>query len=145
MRFFASFLALALFLSACIPFPHNQQESPTIRGTLVSGGRPVFDVKVQRAVDAPRDVQGCPADSAHTRTDVDGRFYFPSTSYFSPVIMMGDRYDAWRICFEHPDGRKAVWQGGGFWGGPPTQILKCDLDQAKDPKGGLCTAEDKRR
>lgn len=128
-----------LAMSACIPFPRDQQQSPAIRGTLVAKGVPAENVTVRMAVDWPNNVTGCPSGSKQTLTDRDGNFSFAKTTYFSAFIFMGDRYDAWRICFDKPDGQQAIWQSGGFWGGPPVQEIRCDLDLASDPKAQLCT------
>lgn len=136
--------ALVLAVSACVPFPHNQRESPAIRGTLVEGGAPAANIKVRLAVNPDRAEPNCPAGSMETHTDAEGKFNFPSTSYFSAFIVMGDRYDVYRLCFYNAEGLKSVWQNGAFWGGPPEVIVKCDFDVVADDKSKRCTATDVR-
>ena len=135
------FLFAVTLCGACIPFPHDQQESPNIRGTLIAGGMPAANVTVHLVVSPSRTSTGCPAGSQETRTDVDGFFSFARTSYFSAFIIMGDRYDTWRICFDKPDGQQAIWEGSGFWGGPPLQKIKCDLDPSPNSKQGICSVK----
>ncbi|MBK9266386.1 MAG: hypothetical protein IPM54_42195 [Polyangiaceae bacterium] len=136
---------LACFGAACVPFPHDQREAPAMQGVLLVDGAPASGVLVRRAVNADRTEADCPAGSAETRTDAEGRFSFPSTSYFSAFIVMGDRYDAWRVCFDKPDGKKAVWEGGGYWGGPPILKLRCEMGAEDKPEAPICTATEVRR
>lgn len=137
-------LLLTVVLGGCIPFPHNQQESPALSGVLLYDGVPKADVTVRLVVNGNSTPEGCPADATTTKTDKDGKFSFASTKYFSAVIMMGDRFDAWRVCFEKPDGKQAIWQGGGPWGGPPAQELRCEIQSTDESAKDICSATDRR-
>lgn len=136
--------ALALTLTNCFPFPHHQQESPTIWGVATNDGIPASNVSVRLVINPDKTVIGCPSTAKATRTDDAGRFSFPSTNYFSAFFVMGDRYDTWRICFDKPDGQQAIWDNGAFWGGPPALDVKCDLKTNPDPKAQICSATARR-
>lgn len=136
--------AWGILLSSCVPFPHHQQESPEIRGRLVEDNRPLSRVNVQFVVNPASTTPGCPPNAASTITDEDGRFLFSRTNYFSAFIVMGDRYDTWRICFDKPNGEKAMFQHGGYWGGPPTVEVRCDVKPRDDAQKPICSATDRR-
>ncbi len=102
-----------------------QQESPALRGEVHNRDRPVAGVKVTLAVNIEASA-ACVTGSS-TLTDATGAFAFAKTSYFTPVVVFGDRRDEWTLCFDGPDNVHFQWSDHGWWGGPPLQRLSCDL------------------
>lgn len=136
--------AASLAVSNCVPFPHRQQESPEIVGRLVEDDRPLAKAKVRLVVNPASTVAGCPSEATSTTTDDDGRFSFAGTNYFSAFIVMGDRYDTWRICFDKPSGETATFQHGGYWGGPPTVDVHCNVKSDGTQQKPICSVTDRR-
>jgi len=68
-----------------------------------------------------------------TRTDAEGRFRFEKSKYFTPIMVFGDRRDAWAICIHLPSGARAVWEDHDWWGGPPEQQLDCEVGEKVSP------------
>jgi hypothetical protein len=122
-------------LPCCIPYPHFQQSAPAMDGVLLAEGRPAAGVPVRLAVNPEPQERGCPAGSAETTTDAQGRFYFPAPRSFSAAISAGDRRDGWRLCILGDAG--GVWEEPpGVWGGPQGQRYTCELGRP----GGLSRA-----
>jgi hypothetical protein len=69
----------------------------------------------------------CDDAREQTRSDAAGRFQLERTAFFTWFVVMGDRLDRWRICFDFPDGAHAWWQGRGMAGGPQQQRLDCNV------------------
>ena len=120
-------LPAALTLAGCCPIPHYQQESPELNGVLQWNGQPAADVPVTLAVNEQFGPD-CAGSQAQARTDANGAFHFDRTQYFELAISFGDRRDRWRLCFELPDGSRAIWEESDYWGGPPQQALECRVD-----------------
>lgn len=130
---------LLVMLAGCVPWPHQQQRSPALSGTLYQGDHEVAGAPVALQVNPDTDAQGCPAPAAVTETDGAGRFELPATSVKSWFIVFGDRWDVWRVCFDVP-GAESAWDGGGWWGGPPSQVIECDLAVEHDAQ--VCAVEE---
>ncbi len=117
----------------CVPWPHDQQRTPEVTGVLQRGGAALADVPVSLSAN-PVPETGCPDPVRQSTTDAGGRFVLASTSDRLRFLSFGDRRDTWRVCFGTPDAPQ--WEDAGFWGGPASQSLSCDLDD--DP---ICAGE----
>ena len=122
---------IALSITACLPFPHSQRESPALEGSLKQDDAFLGDVEVILAINR-QVLPGCSVGEQKTRTDSIGRFRFEETTYFTPVFMYGDRRDSWSLCFKIPDGTEAVWSDSGWWGGPTLQKLECFIHKSEE-------------
>lgn len=123
-------LLLLLLVAGCVPYPHYQRRAPEFVGVVRREGAPLPGLDVRLHVNppwrAPRSCEG----TTRARTDAEGRFRFEETKEFEFFILMGDRRDAWAVCFELPEGGRAVWSGHGWWGGPQRQELSCEVGAA---------------
>jgi hypothetical protein len=135
-------IPFGLLLTSCVPVPHEQQESPELRGVLLDSGQPVANAIVRLVVNPATSMIGCPKEAKSIQTDAKGQFSFARTTYHQSVYPFGHRTDNWRICFDRPDGEQAVWQGKGTWGGPPRQDLRCEIKPPTDASAPVCTATD---
>ena len=131
-------LPAVLAIAGCCPIPHYQQESPELNGVLTWNGQPAADAPVALAINKPFGPD-CADGQAQTLTDSGGAFHFDDTEYFQWAIVYGDRWDTWRLCFELPDGTRALWEEREIWGGPPQQALECQVDSPAVPPDGLLT------
>jgi hypothetical protein len=113
----------------CLPVPHMQQEAPAIRGVALRNGEPLARARVRLVVNPEGGQAGCDG-GVETRTDPEGTFAFAASSYFSPILLFGDRRDSWRLCFHLPAGGEAAWDGSDWWGGPPEQRLTCEMGKS---------------
>lgn len=130
-----------LLITACIPFPHRQQRSPAIHGAAYRDAAPLAGVPVTLQANPSLAVQGCPDPDAVAVTDPEGRFALPATDVKLWFMVMGDRRDTWRVCFDLPEGGEVVWEDSGWWGGPAdAQALTCELDLPAEPP--VCAARD---
>jgi hypothetical protein len=125
MRWILALGAWAL-LGACVPAPHFDQRAPEIEGVVLRDGRPVAGVTVSYAVDRA-EPQPCEGGTRWTKSDNEGKFHLERVGEDAWFIVMGDRRDVWRLCFEYPDGSRARFEEQGFWGGPKRQRVSCDL------------------
>jgi hypothetical protein len=125
-------LPALLALAACCPIPHYQQESPEMDGVLTWNGQPAADAPVALAINKQFGPD-CAEGQAQTITDSSGAFHFDDTEYFEWAIVYGDRWDTWRLCFELPDGTRAIWEETDHWGGPPQQSLECRVEALAAP------------
>lgn len=117
---------LALFTSACCPYPHYEREAPVFDGTMTRQGKAAANVRVTLSTQI-MNPPGCANPKVETRTDASGKFHLDPPQYFSPSIAFGDRRDGWSLCFKFADGLEAVWDGSDYYGGPSLQILECEI------------------
>ena len=123
---------LALFLSACCPFPHYDREAPVFEGTITRQGKAAANVRVTLSTQI-MNPPGCANPKVETRTDASGKFHLDPPKYFSPSVAFGDRRDGWSLCFKFADGLEAVWDGSGYYGGPSLQVLECEIGVIDSP------------
>lgn len=117
---------LALFPSACCPYPHYEREAPVFEGTITRQGKTAANVRVTLSTQI-MNPPGCANPKVETRTDANGKFHLDPPKYFSPSVAFGDRRDGWSLCFQFADGLEAVWDDSGYYGGPSLQILECEI------------------
>ena len=126
-------VVFALVLAACCPYPHYEREAPVFEGTITRQGAAAPNVRVTLST-ARALPPGCANPKVEARTDANGKFHIDPPKYFEPGISIGDRRDAWSLCFIFADGLEAGWNGEGYWGGSGFQILDCQIGESK-PSG----------
>jgi len=125
IRPFLVCVCIATLGAACIPFPHYQHNYPKISGTLTLNGAPLKSTKVYvQHNGAPSE---CPEPEQEQITDKEGRFFFDESAEFLFFMMFGDRKDGWTVCVQLEEGSRYGWSSEGYWGGPKTQELVCEL------------------
>lgn len=107
---------------------------------LLDKGQPVADATVYLVVNAKEWGDGCPDTAASVKTTAKGEFKFDRRTYHQEVLPFAStRTDRWRVCYARTDGKQAVWNSSGSWGGPPVEDLRCDVNPSTAPNANPCT------
>lgn len=136
-----SLLGAVLFLGACLPWPHYSQYAPEVEGVVSRGGVPVEGASVWflSNEDPMRVCHPGDLPPKHARkTDAQGRFRGERAEQFEWFVVMGDRRDFWTACFFLDDGARFYYTETGWWGGPPKQLWRCEVqteDAPQEPVG----------
>ena len=92
--------ALALALTACIPYPHRANLTPGVTGSLKASDGSISG-RALRLVAATESVRSCDGDHREFKTAADGSFYIAPVRTFSMVmVVMGHSFFPWALCIE---------------------------------------------
>lgn len=116
--------ALALFLGACAPIPHDEIISPSITGRIHRNGEPVENATVY--VEHPLR-EACSFQSeVSTQTNSDGQFRFEMREEFRFFVFM-DRFSNWQLCIVDGTVGYQGWYENKLGGTDQELTLDCDL------------------
>ena len=111
---------LALWLSGCVPVPHEDHRAPDLTGSLHVAGEPLSAAELRYRVPDVNYEQ-----RAHT--DAHGTFAVQGPTEQAWCMGFGDRLDTWELQIQW-EGRSVHIHDTGYWGGPRSLSLRCDLD-----------------
>ena len=112
------------FFNGCLPLPHRQKRLPQIAGQVFHNGSPWGGVPVTLSYQGS---DGKRLKDQATRAMADGFFGFQAASEFKFFMTLGDRFDAWEVCFGDPGHARPCWKDRALWGGPAGISLTCQI------------------
>jgi hypothetical protein len=127
-------ITLVVCLFGCVPFPHNEEVTPRIDGTVVDDN----NLRVTNLRIALADNTSCMDLVEETRTDESGKFILGPVEEFTLFIQLELSY-GWRIC-AFPEGQVILLDDFSDIGVSSGERLTCTLSTMLEP-GHMCVKE----
>jgi hypothetical protein len=111
--------------------PHQVQETPSVRGTILDRGDPAQGVTVYLQQHS-REV--CERTKLKATTGVDGEFFIPGKRKLEILVVMGDRFTRLGLCVELGGELYHAWSGGRMGEPPNGMRITCSLEKLHFPE-----------